>query len=279
MIKIKPLDVILWTFRRNENDVVNLYNVLSPVMQLASGGNMLNFGYWDKSDASPIMAQNKLCDLVGNMAELDSAKSICKQIGIRHTMLSYDELQNPQFVANDKTRCYHCRTELSGHLLTLASELGISTIVDGTNTDDLGDYRPGIEAMRKNGIHSPLVECEFSKRDVRREAKKLSMNVWDRPSNSCLASRIPWGVQVTAERLIRIELAEKVVKNSTGARQVRVRDIDGAARIEVGAEDMEKILNFDTAKMLDEPLRMIGFTSVTVDHGGYVQGGANVVSD
>ena len=86
-------------------------------------------------------------------------------------------------------------------------------------------------------------------------------------------------VQVTAERLIRIELAEKVVKNSTGARQVRVRDIDGAARIEVGAEDMEKILNFDTAKMLDEPLRMIGFTSVTVDHGGYVQGGANVVSD
>ena len=82
------------------------------------------------------------------------------------------------------------------------------------------------------------------------------MNVWDRPSNSCLASRIPWGVQVTAERLIRIELAEKVVKNSTGARQVRVRDIDGAARIEVGAEDMEKILNFDTAKMLDEPLRM-----------------------
>ena len=94
---------------------------------------------------------------------------------VRHTMLSYDELQNPQFVANDKTRCYHCRTELSGHLLTLASELGISTIVDGTNTDDLGDYRPGIEAMRKNGIHSPLVECEFSKRDVRREAKKLSM--------------------------------------------------------------------------------------------------------
>ena len=76
MIKIKPLDVILWTFRRNENDVVNLYNVLSPVMQLASGGNMLNFGYWDKSDATPIMAQNKLCDLVGNMAELDSAKSL-----------------------------------------------------------------------------------------------------------------------------------------------------------------------------------------------------------
>ena len=102
--------------------------------------------------------------------ELDSAKSICKQIGIRHTMLSYDELQNPQFVANDKTRCYHCRTELSGHLLTLASELGISTIVDGTNTDDLGDYRPGIEAMRKNGIHSPLVECEFSKKTCR-EAK------------------------------------------------------------------------------------------------------------
>ena len=128
-------------------------------------------------------------------------------------MMSYKTLN---FVANDKTRCYHCRTELSGHLLTLASELGISTIVDGTNTDDLGDYRPGIEAMRKNGIHSPLVECEFSKRDVRREAKKLSMNVWDRPSNSCLASRIPWGVQVTAERLIRIELAEKVVKNSTG---------------------------------------------------------------
>ena len=211
--------------------------------------------------------------------ELDSAKSICKQIGLRHVMINYDELENPNFVANDKNRCYYCRTELAGRLLTLAAKSGINIIVDGTNVDDLGDYRPGIEAMKKNGIRSPLVECKFSKRDVRREAKKLSMTVWDRPSNSCLASRVPWGVQVTAERLIRIELAEKVVKNSTGARQVRVRDIDGSARIEVGKEDVARILNSDTVKMLDEPLRLIGFTSVTIDASGYVQGGANVVAD
>ena len=209
--------------------------------------------------------------------ELDSAKSVCKQIGIKHTMINYNELENPDFVANEKNRCYHCRTELAGRLLSLASELKIDVIADGTNTDDLGDYRPGIDAMKKNGIRSPLVECEFSKKDVRREAKKLSMTVWDRPSNSCLASRVPWGTQVTAERLIRIELAETMVKNSTGARQVRVRDIGGIAKIEVGKEDVERILNLDMAKILDEPLRLIGFTSVMVDGRGYVQGGANAV--
>ncbi|MDI1495529.1 MAG: ATP-utilizing protein [Cenarchaeum symbiont of Oopsacas minuta] len=162
--------------------------------------------------------------------EMDSAKSICKEIGIQHTMIRYNELDNPNFVINDKTRCYHCRTELSGRLVLLASKLGIETIVDGTNMDDLGDYRPGIDAMKENGISSPLVECKFLKDDVRREAKELGMIVWDRPSNSCLASRVPWGTKVTAERLCRIELAETVVKNSTGARQVRVRDIGGAAR-------------------------------------------------
>ncbi|MDI1496356.1 MAG: ATP-utilizing protein, partial [Cenarchaeum symbiont of Oopsacas minuta] len=103
--------------------------------------------------------------------------------------------------------------------------------------------------------------------------------VWDRPSNSCLASRVPWGTKVTAERLCRIELAETVVKNSTGARQVRVRDIGGAARIEVGKKDIDRILNSDVVKMLDKPLRLIGFTSVTIDTCGYVPGGANVVTD
>lgn len=169
--------------------------------------------------------------------ELDSAKSVCTEIGIRQITLEYNELENKDFVINDNTRCYHCRMELGGRLINLAKKMNNSwTVIDGTNLDDLGDYRPGIKAMKKNHIRSPLLETGFTKRDVRAVAYNAGLSIHDRPSNSCLASRIPWGVRITAEKLARIELGEKIVRQMSGARQVRVRDIDGSARIEVEPE-------------------------------------------
>lgn len=210
--------------------------------------------------------------------ELNSAKKICQEIGIRHMIISYDELENPDFVKNDQNRCYHCRSELSDHLIRLARKENITVIVDGTNIDDLGDYRPGIVALQNNGIRSPLVESNFTKSEVRDTAKSVGLSVYDRPSNSCLASRIPWGQRVTAERLARIEVGETFVKQMVGAKQVRVRDINGMAKIEIGQDELDLIqsVNIDD---LAAKLKSIGFESVTIDETGYRPGKINVIAD
>lgn len=210
--------------------------------------------------------------------ELDSAKKICQEIGIRHTIISYDELENPDFVKNDQNRCFHCRSELSDHLIRLARKENITVIVDGTNIDDLGDYRPGIVALQNNGIRSPLVESNFTKSEVRDAAKLVGLSVYDRPSNSCLASRIPWGQRVTAERLTRIEVGETFVKQMVGAKQVRVRDINGMAKIEIGQDELD-LLQLANIAELAAKLKSIGFESVTIDETGYRPGKINVIAD
>jgi uncharacterized protein len=160
----------------------------------------------------------------------------------------------------------------------LAKNHDVEIIVDGTNLDDLGDYRPGIQALKENGIRSPLVETKFVKDEVRNIAKSVKLSVYDRPSNSCLASRIPWGQRVTAEKLTRIELGETLVKQLTNLKQVRVRDIQGCAKIEV---DKERISIFDKniINQLNEKLKMIGFTSMEIDRDGYKPGKINVISN
>ena len=210
--------------------------------------------------------------------ELDSAKKICQEIGIRHTIISYDELENPDFVKNDRNRCFHCRSELSAHLIRLARKENITVIVDGTNIDDLGDYRPGIVALQNNGIRSPLVESNFTKSEVRDTAKSVRLSVYDRPSNSCLASRIPWGQRVTAERLARIEIGETFVKQIVGAKQVRVRDVNGMAKIEIGQDELD-LLQIANIAELAAKLKSIGFESVTIDETGYRPGKINVIAD
>ncbi len=210
--------------------------------------------------------------------ELRTAKQICSEIGIQQLLLDYNELENEEFTKNDQNRCFHCRLELGDHLIELAKKHNVDVIVDGTNLDDLGDYRPGIKALKQNGIRSPLVETNFSKSTIRETAKSIGLSVFDKPSNSCLASRIPWGQRVTAEKLIRIEFGETIVKQLTNVKQVRVRDINGSAKIEV---DKKMISVFDDVvlKQITEKLKMIGFTAVEVDPEGYKPGKINVIAD
>ena len=211
--------------------------------------------------------------------ELSSAQRVCSEIGIKQIVINYNELENEKFVRNDKNRCFYCRDELAKNLFELAKKLGADTIVDGTQLDDLDDYRPGIDALKSNGIQSPLVETGFTKKQVRDEAKRINLSVFDRPSNSCLASRIPWGQRISAERLTRIEVGESIVKQTLGANQVRVRDFDGVAKIEVGKNELE--LFSDKLKM-DEiilKLEQIGFKSVIIDPEGYKSGKINVIAD
>ena len=210
--------------------------------------------------------------------ELQTAKQVCSEIGIEQLFLDYDELENPEFTKNDSTRCFHCRLELGDHLLELAKKHDVSIIVDGTNIDDLGDFRPGIEALKQNGIRSPLVETNFSKSQIRDIAKSVELSVFDKPSNSCLASRIPWGQRVTAERLARIEYGEILVKQLTKTKQVRVRDFNGIAKIEVEKE-MISVFDDDIIQQLDKKFQMIGFSSVQIDPEGYKPGKINVIAD
>lgn len=204
--------------------------------------------------------------------ELTAARQVAKEIGIDHKIIEYDELENPEFVKNDEMRCYHCRTELGQHLTEEAKRAGISLIVDGTNVDDLTDYRPGIRALRENGVRSPMVELGITKSEIREIAKNFGLSVYDKPSNACLASRIPAGNEVTYVKLQRIENAEIIVKSIFGVRQLRVRDHGELARVEVGKDELQKMFDADKLALLDVKLKELGFKFVSVDAGGYKTG-------
>ncbi len=261
------------------DDLVNWFEDKNKVMIALSGGvdsALVAYAAFQKLGNSAIAVTADYKTL--SQEELGTAKQICSEIGITQLFLDYNELQNEDFTKNDSNRCFHCRLELGDHLTKLAKEHNVEIIVDGTHLDDLGDYRPGIEALKQNGIRSPLVETNFSKSQIREVAKMIGLSVFDKPSNSCLASRIPWGQRVTAEKLIRIEFGETIVKQLTKVKQVRVRDINGSAKIEV---EKHMISRFDEIilKQITEKLKMIGFTSVEVDQEGYKPGKINMITD
>ena len=209
--------------------------------------------------------------------ELDTSKKIADEIGIKHIIINYNELENPNFVKNDSNRCFYCRDELSEKLIQTAKQFQVDVIVDGTHIDDLGDYRPGIDALRKNGIKSPLLDVNLSKDEIRKICKDVGLTIYNRPSNSCLASRIPWGQRVTAERLARIEMGETMIKQLTGFQQVRVRDLDGTAKIEVEPDNVLLIYNKNYLEQIIKKLQMIGFSSVIIDPDGYRTGKMNLI--
>jgi len=211
--------------------------------------------------------------------ELESSKQICKEIGISQIFLDYNELENQDFVKNNSNRCFHCRQELGIHLVNIAKEMGIEIIVDGTNLDDLDEYRPGIQALKQHGIMSPLVENNFSKSEVREMAQRVGLSVYDKPSNSCLASRIPWGQKITNERLVRIEYGETIVKQATKLAQVRVRDLNGRAKIEVEKEKISILYDRFVFEEISKKLKLIGFSDVIIDPNGYQPGKINVIAD
>lgn len=211
--------------------------------------------------------------------ELATAQQVAKEIGIAHKIIEYDELENSDFVKNDSMRCYHCRTELGQHLAEEAKKAGVMLIVDGTNIDDLSDYRPGIRALRENGVRSPMVELGINKQEIRKIAKEFGLSVYDKPSNACLASRIPTGTEVTYEKLRKIESAEIIVRTIFGVRQVRVRDHGDIARIEVGNDELARMFDADRLALLDGKLKELGFKFVAVDAAGYRTGKLVMVED
>ena len=201
--------------------------------------------------------------------ELEIAKKIAREIDVDHIMIEYDELANPNFVKNDSLRCFHCRNELADNLLRVAKEKKIDLIVDGSQIDDLEDYRPGMIALHQKGICSPLIEAGLNKLEIRYLAKTNNLSVYDKPSNSCLASRIPHGSEVTLLKLKRIENSESVIQNTSKLRNIRVRDHGDLARIEVDKKEFIKILDSETLHELITNLKKFGYKYITLDLEGY----------
>lgn len=210
-------------------------------------------------------------------SEMNTAINIAKEIGIRHIIIEYSELDDPKFTRNDNLRCYYCRKSLSEYLLSYSKLFNISCIVDGTNVDDLVDYRPGIKALREYGIKSPLLDIKIEKYMIRKIAKNFGLSISNKPSNSCLASRIPYGKKITQEKLTKIENAEKIVKELFKVEQVRVRDHEKIARIEIGTDEFGKMFDSNKLKILNSKLREIGFQYVTLDLAGYKSGNLVVI--
>jgi len=209
-------------------------------------------------------------------SERADAERLASALHARHVFVDSHEIERPGYVKNGPDRCFHCKSELYDIARTKAVELGLDAIANGTNTDDLGDYRPGLEAARQAGVKSPLVDAGFDKNDVREAAQTLGIQAWDKPAAACLSSRIPYGTSVTRERLAQIGAFEAELK-TLGFRQVRVRWHETIARIELGLEELAHLLAPGVREQIVEAGKRQGFRYVTLDLGGYRQGSHNEV--
>ncbi|QEG35691.1 ATP-dependent sacrificial sulfur transferase LarE [Bythopirellula goksoeyrii] len=204
--------------------------------------------------------------------ELEAAPRIASAIGIRHETLATDELSHSEYLKNEPTRCWHCKTELYSQMRAFADEIGFVTIANGTNTDDLGDFRPGLQAAKEHGVLSPLVECGIDKQGVRELAQAWDLEVWDKPASPCLSSRVVYGLEITPERLQRIDAAE-VFLRELGFSSVRVRcHHDELARLEVEAREIARLAEPACRELITARLRELGFRYVTVDLEGFRSG-------
>ena len=202
------------------------------------------------------------------------AIDLAARFGFRHELIRTAEMERPEYRANPANRCYFCKQELYTHLSTIARERGIPVIVDGSNADDRGDYRPGRQAAREFGVRSPLDEAGLTKADIRELARVAGLPTWDEPASACLSSRIPYFSEVTDEKLRMIERAENALRD-LGFRICRVRHHDQLARIELGPDEIARAVDPEMAARIDRELRDIGYHHITIDPRGYRLGSLN----
>lgn len=207
--------------------------------------------------------------------ELEDAIKIARLIGVKHRVVKVDELSDSEFVKNPPDRCYYCKRSLLKVLSKIAEEEGLKVIVDGSNADDNRDFRPGLKALKEFKVRSPLAEVGLSKSDIRAISKIVGLPTADKPSMACLASRVPYGMEVTYEKLRRISEAETYIRRLTGVKQLRVRDHDSIARIEVGRDERKVFFDENVMDAIWNRLRSLGYVYVTLDLYGYRSGSLN----
>ena len=207
-------------------------------------------------------------------SELRDAVSLAETLGLNHRVIETKEVERHDYQANSPNRCYFCKDELYTHLSRLAEEEGFAWVANGTNVDDLGDFRPGLNAAKQYGVRSPLVEAGLTKAEIRSLSKEMGLPTWDKPAQACLSSRIPYGTPVSVESLGRIAKAEEFLRG-LGIRQIRVRHHDTIARIEVEPEDFLALMDKGVRQRVTEYFRSIGYSYVTLDLDGFRSGSLN----
>ncbi len=206
--------------------------------------------------------------------EFNAAVDLAEELGVALLKTQVTELDNANFVANNPDRCYHCKTGLYSHLQRIAAEQSYSYIVDGSNMDDLGDYRPGLQAKKEQGVRSPLQEAGLTKDDIRELSRRLGLKTWNKPSFACLSSRIPYGTKIEKHKIDQLDEAEEFLIG-LGLWQVRVRHHENIARIEVMPEEMIKVV--EQSEAIHARFAQLGFQYVTLDLQGYRTGSMNEV--
>jgi uncharacterized protein len=204
------------------------------------------------------------------------AEQFARDNGIRHEYIPTFEFDNPDYVANNPDRCFHCKDELFNRLEQVGAEWNIEHIVYGVNQDDLGDYRPGQHAARLHQVKAPLVEAELTKAEIRELSRIAGLATWDRPASACLSSRVPYGTPVTPETVKTVEVGEEAIR-ALGFRQFRVRFHGELVRLEIAKDELERALSLDMAKAFTAVFKPLGFHYVTLDLEGYRQGAMNEV--
>jgi uncharacterized protein len=206
--------------------------------------------------------------------EMNEAIKFCEQKGIRHVLRDSEELDIEGFAQNPPDRCYLCKSELFSKIWEVAREQGAAYVCEGSNVDDEGDYRPGMRAVAELGVRSPLREAGLAKDEIRRISRELGLETWDKQSFACLSSRFPYGESITAEKLGMVDEAEQLLINR-GFRQVRVRVHGDVARIELGGEEIRRLLEDDMRVSVHEEIKKLGFSYVALDLLGYRTGSMN----
>ena len=206
--------------------------------------------------------------------ELEGAIKLAADRGWRHKVIDTQEIDDERYIANDGRRCFFCKSELYARLIDYAKTEDVAFIANGTNSDDLGDYRPGLQAASNMSVRSPLVEAGISKEEVRKLAKRHGLPVWDKPAQPCLASRIPYGTPVSIEAMTRIATAERGIRG-LGFKVVRVRHHGDTARIEIPLEDMDRFNSLEVRPEAERLVREAGYESVELDTKGFRSGSLN----
>jgi pyridinium-3,5-biscarboxylic acid mononucleotide sulfurtransferase len=207
-------------------------------------------------------------------SDLEEAAVLAQKLGLCFRIIETNELADPRFVANTEDRCYYCKSELFQKLRKIALDEGLAWVADGTNYDDLGDYRPGRKACHEMDVRSPLLESKITKAEIRQLSRQKGLPTWDKPASPCLASRIPYGTQVTPEVLQKIAAGESYLR-SLGMRQLRLRHHGDIARIELDAKDMALVLDDIPRNEIVKRIKALGYLYVTLDLVGYRTGSLN----
>jgi pyridinium-3,5-biscarboxylic acid mononucleotide sulfurtransferase len=204
------------------------------------------------------------------------AEEFAREHGFRHEYIATYEFDNPDYVKNDRDRCFHCKDELFTRLDEVARERGIAHVIYGVNVDDLGDYRPGQRAAKLHEVKAPLVEAGLTKAEIRELSKRAGLKTWDRPASACLSSRIPYGTPVTIQNVKTVDRGEDAIR-ALGFRQFRVRFHGDVVRIEIAPEELERAMTLEMSREFTGIFKKLGFHYVTLDLEGYRQGSLNAV--